>query len=228
MPLRRSITTATLAIALFAANVALPGGPAAGAAPSPPQTRITFGPAGPTNLREPTFAWESNDPEARFECRLDSAPFEPCNLVEEEALEPGGKPLSEGPHTFEVRAVNLAGIADPTPARVHLIVDAEGPSVNVRKGALGLTRHRRPIFRFTVSGGGHTLCALYGITQVFGGHTWGSPHFHHCTGPGFFQPQRPLPDGEYLFAVKAFDHAENFGEASRVFTVRGPKSGRRR
>jgi hypothetical protein len=190
------------------------GAPALGAEGpmSPPQTRITFGPEGLTNLRRPVYAYESDDPEARFECRLDAAPFAPCNLVETEVPEePPDAKLSTGPHTFEVSAVNLAGVADPTPARAHIVVDFTGPTVRILKGPLGLTHTRRPTFRFRVRGASAVRCSL-----VIAGRY---PRLHRCTGRNRFRPRRRLRPAEYLFTVRAFDRAENTGEAVRYFDL---------
>lgn len=58
----------------------------------------------------PTFRFSSTEPDTGFECSLDGAAFEPC-------VSPAAYPLlGSGQHTFEVRAVDLAGNADASPA----------------------------------------------------------------------------------------------------------------
>jgi hypothetical protein len=60
----------------------------------------------------PTFAFSSGDPAAGFECSLDRAAFASCTSPYTPS------PLTPGRHTFEVRAVDAAGNADPSPAAV--------------------------------------------------------------------------------------------------------------
>jgi hypothetical protein len=71
-----------------------------------------------------TFGFSSNDDEATFECRLDDGTFQSCTSPKEY---PG---LPEGSsHTFEVRAVDSAGVADPTPDRRTWTPDITAPTV---------------------------------------------------------------------------------------------------
>jgi large repetitive protein len=179
----------------------------------PPQTVITFGPEGRTNLTEPVFAYESNDRDAQFECRVDSAPFAPCGLVEEQAVEPGGGPLKDGPHNFDVRAVNLAGVVDPTPARAHFIVDTVPPIAEFTGGPFGVTDQRRPRFTLRVSGESGFRCAVHGPGVRI--------RVRNCSGRHAFRVPQRLPDGRYEVTLLAFDRAENRAYASRFFTVRG-------
>jgi Tol biopolymer transport system component len=71
-----------------------------------------------------SVAFSSNDDEATFECKLDNGSFEVCASPKEY---PG---LAEGSsHTVEVRAVNAAGVADPTPATRAWTVNTTAPTV---------------------------------------------------------------------------------------------------
>lgn len=83
-----------------------------------PETAITAGPTGRTGDSSPSFAFESNDPAATFECSLDGRAFTPC------ASPTAYAGVTESPHTFVVRAVDAAGSADPTPAERSFIADA--------------------------------------------------------------------------------------------------------
>ena len=62
-----------------------------------------------------TASFSSSDAGAAFECRLDAGRFTACTS-------PFQKRLSFGHHRFEVRAVDAAGNADPTPARASIFV----------------------------------------------------------------------------------------------------------
>ena len=76
-----------------------------------PETAIDSGAAGNTADATPTFGFSSNDPGfTGFECRVDGGPFFACSSPETIG------PLSDGPHNFEVRAVDTAGNADPSSA----------------------------------------------------------------------------------------------------------------
>jgi hypothetical protein len=78
---------------------------------TPPETTITGGPSGTIyNQTSSTFTFTSNRQDATFECRLDSASFEPCTSPKTVSG------YSEGTHTFAVRAKSPTGVYDPTPA----------------------------------------------------------------------------------------------------------------
>jgi hypothetical protein len=89
----------------------------AGAAAAP-ETTITAGPIGRTGDSSPSFAFESSDPEATFECSLDGSGFSRCTSPRAYAG------VTESPHTFAVRSIDTAGNADPTPAQRTFIADA--------------------------------------------------------------------------------------------------------
>jgi hypothetical protein len=75
-----------------------------------PGTVISAGPSGEVPPGDVAFSFGSDDAGATFECRVDDAPFAPC-VSPQPVLAP-----APGPHTFEVRAVDPAGNADPSPA----------------------------------------------------------------------------------------------------------------
>jgi hypothetical protein len=78
---------------------------------TPPDTAIGSGPAGITAEPSASFTFSSPDgASARFQCSVDAGSFEPCSSP----LDLGA--LGLGPHSFAVRAVDLAGNVDPSPA----------------------------------------------------------------------------------------------------------------
>ena len=79
---------------------------------SPPDTTITGGPSAKTKKKTATIAFSGSDARAvaGFQCRLDDGAFEACSSPKTY----GG--LKRGRHTVEVRAIDLAGNVDPTPA----------------------------------------------------------------------------------------------------------------
>jgi len=85
------------------------GGGAGGGNATPPQTRLARHPRRKTALRAATFAFASDQPGSSFQCKLDRAPFKPCRSTFRRRVRPGR-------HSLRVRAVNSAGLLDPTPA----------------------------------------------------------------------------------------------------------------
>ena len=77
-----------------------------------PDTTITDGPSGVV-FSVPSFRFTSNVAGARFECRIDSGPYTACSAA---ILAYKVFDLSQGTHTFEVRAIGPDGLVDPTPA----------------------------------------------------------------------------------------------------------------
>ena len=62
-----------------------------------------------------TFSFSSNESGAQFECRLDGGPFDSCDSP----AHLNGLP--DGSHTLAVRAIDLAGNVDPTPASTSFV-----------------------------------------------------------------------------------------------------------
>ncbi|MGH2675219.1 MAG: M4 family metallopeptidase, partial [Actinomycetota bacterium] len=86
----------------------------------PPDTTITSGPSGSTDDSTPTFEFTSDEP-GTFACRVDASTFAPCTS-------PHTTPaLSDGAHTFEVRATDFSGNADPTPDTQAFTVTSPPP-----------------------------------------------------------------------------------------------------
>jgi hypothetical protein len=77
-----------------------------------PDTTITSGPdaGGRSTLTTAQLGFGASEPGATFECRLDGGAFAPCTSPRSLSG------LAVGDHTFEVRARDTAGNADPSPA----------------------------------------------------------------------------------------------------------------
>jgi serine protease AprX len=106
---------ALLAIALCAPAAATAGKvkPAPAADTRPPETRIQLGPRGAleTSSTTVTFRFSASEP-ATFECAVNTDAFGACSGGTSHAAD-----LEPGSHTFTVRARDLAGNIDPTPAK---------------------------------------------------------------------------------------------------------------
>jgi uncharacterized delta-60 repeat protein len=93
----------------------------AGPDTTPPETTITSGPSGAISIATPTFSFSSSEVGSTFECRVDVSSFTACSS-------PYTIPaVAEGAHAFEVRAIDLAGNVDPTPAAASFTVDLPDP-----------------------------------------------------------------------------------------------------
>src|SRR5439155_946844 len=77
---------------------------------TPPETTITSQPSSPNGSADGARFDFTADEAASFACSLDAAPFAPCSSP---AIFTG---LAPGDHTFQVRASDLAGNTDASPA----------------------------------------------------------------------------------------------------------------
>ena len=86
-----------------------------------PDTAIIFGPSGTIPVPATAVAFSASEAGSTFECRLDEGDWHACSSPEPVSG------MTEGRHTFAVRATDLAGNTDPTPAVRSFAVDL--PSV---------------------------------------------------------------------------------------------------
>ncbi|MBI5140418.1 MAG: hypothetical protein HZA94_03170 [Candidatus Vogelbacteria bacterium] len=92
-----------------------------------PDTTITASsqPANPTTSASANFSFTSSETISTFECKLDTGSFTTC------ATPKSYSALSSGSHTFSVRATDLAGNTDATPAIYTWVVESLLPPSNV-------------------------------------------------------------------------------------------------
>ncbi|HWK30335.1 MAG TPA: choice-of-anchor Q domain-containing protein [Solirubrobacter sp.] len=169
-------------------------------------TTITSGPAGPTNDATPAFTFTASEAGATFECQVDGGRFTACTS-------PFTLPaLADGPHAFAVRAIDVTGKVDSTPATRDFTVDTTPPAAPVVTGGPdGATTDASPAFTFTAT---ETVsCRLDGPDGVAG-------TFAPCASPETFSGLRP---GAYVFTVRSVDAAGNQQTTSRAFTVTLPQ-----
>ena len=110
----------------------------AGADKSPPQTRITKGIRKRTAAGHVKFKFRSSERRSRFQCRFDAEKWKRCRPPRKI------KNLDAGRHVFRVRAIDIAGNVDPTPARDAFkeIGKTEAVTPAARHGAVGDSRRR--------------------------------------------------------------------------------------
>jgi hypothetical protein len=96
----------------------------AAASGAPPQTTITSGPSGSVASTTASFEFDSSEP-GSFQCSLDGAAWTTCTSPRTY------EGLSQGDHSFAVRAINEADEADPTPAESSWTVESIPATVDL-------------------------------------------------------------------------------------------------
>ncbi|MGA7434497.1 MAG: LamG domain-containing protein [Solirubrobacterales bacterium] len=98
-----------------------------------PNTTFTSSPAQFSQDTSPTFGFTMNDPAPssgagtpKFMCNLDGAGFSACETGDEFTT-------PEGNHTLQVKAIDLAGNEDPTPASYSWMVDLTPPVLTINQ-----------------------------------------------------------------------------------------------
>lgn len=174
---------------------------------APPSTEIVSGPAKNSKTAAARFTYASSEPGSRFECRVDSEPFSPC--------EPTGKTypgLRNGRRVFAVRAIDRAGNADATAALHAWTVEGASPETQITGSPPGVVRlkgtnRRAPVtfaFRSTRANASFH-CRL------------DSKRFRPCKSPRRLRVAR----GRHSFEVYATDALGNrdASPARRIFRV---------
>jgi hypothetical protein len=90
---------------------------------TPPETAIDTGPSGTVSSTTASFRFSSNESNSTFECKLDDGAFQSCTSPKEY------NGLSDGSHTFYVKATDAAGNTDAGPASRAWTVDTKAPKV---------------------------------------------------------------------------------------------------
>jgi hypothetical protein len=100
---------------------------------APPETNITSGPSGPTKDNTPTFSFSGSDnlsqaANLRYSYKVDGGAW--SSYSSETSVTLGGASgLSEGSHTFYVKAKDEAGNENQSPAQRSFTVDITKPTV---------------------------------------------------------------------------------------------------
>ena len=147
------------------------------------------------------FTFTSTEANSTFECKLDSAAYASCSSP----LTLSG--IANGPHTVSVRATDLAGNIDATPATRGFTVDTTPPDTTITAGPTGTIASASASFSFTADKSGSTFeCKLDAAAYAV------------CTAPKAYAG---LADGTHTFTVRAKDTVGNFDPtpATRSFMV---------
>jgi hypothetical protein len=173
-----------------------------------PDARIDSGPPPQTREMTAVFRFSSGEAGAVFECSLDASSFTSCSSP---ASFSG---LTESPHAFSVRAVDVAGNRGSA-ARYNWNVDTTPPRVQVLSPADGdIVSTRTPIIIGTVEGPFSTVKVL--IDEVLVGEALADKD-----GYWSFPTTAELSNGSHTVKAKGIDPAGNEGvlSASNHFTV---------
>jgi hypothetical protein len=152
-----------------------------------PETTIDAHPPDPSGVGSASFSFSGDDGSGTgvtgFDCELDGAGFAPCASPQ---VYPS---LPDGTHTFEVRAHDAVGNADPAPASVTWLIDTVHPVVTLSEKPPALTNRTSATFGFSSSKPNSTFeCRLDDAT------------FASCASPRAYDQ---LGDGSHTFAVRA-------------------------
>lgn len=210
------ILLVTLTALLCATGVALAAHPGSGdrhggtvrdaAYGSPPDTRITSGPADGSlaNSRSARFTFDSDTGDS-FLCKLDDTASRSCNEGSVTYSD-----LGDGFHRFTVTALR-SGVPDPTPATRTWAVDATPPDTVIDGGPPASGLQAAATLSFHSSEAASTFrCQL------------DSGALLNCASP---LHTAALAVGAHTFAVRAVDRAGNIdaSPALRSWTVTAPK-----
>ena len=154
-----------------------------------PETRIDSAPASPTRSTSASFSFSSTESGATFECSWKGAPFYACTSPAT------FHSLTEGTHTFRVRARDAAGNVDATPEARTVTVDLTPPDTRLDSMPPKQSSSANATFTFGSTEGGATFeCNLYGAG------------FRVCVSPSALTG---LSRGTHTFQVRARDAADN-------------------
>ncbi|HEU6444794.1 MAG TPA: hypothetical protein VFL61_07055 [Gaiellaceae bacterium] len=162
---------------------------------------IGIAPPSVTSLTSASFTFSSSEPDATFECSLDAALFTGCSSP----LTYNN--LTDGPHTFKVRAIDHpAGNTGPEASHTWS-VDTRPPTATVTSGPAALGNSRSATFTFSADEPSSFQCSLDG-----GG-------FVPCSSPTSYAD---LGDGAHTFVARPTDAVGNPGASgSYAWTVDG-------
>jgi hypothetical protein len=171
---------------------------------TPPNTTIAGTPPNPSGSSVATFSFVGSDAGsgvASLECRLDAGGFSTCTSPHTYTG------LSDGPHTFQVRAVDAATNVDPTPASFTWQVDTTGPDTTITSGPADPTNSASGSITFTGSDSGTGVASFQCAVDLDG--------YATCTSPW---SMGALPDGPHQVTVRAVDDVGNYDPTPAIYT----------
>jgi hypothetical protein len=172
---------------------------------TPPDTRILAGPAEGTTSAAASFVFDATEPGSTFECQVDRGAFVACSSPST----PAG--LTDGAHSFRIRATDRRGNTDPTPVARTWAVDTTPPDTSILSGPEdgSLTNSHSALFRVASEPGTRFECRL------------GPEPFAPCAEPYGLMAVSAIALGAQRFEARAVDAAGNAdpSPAARSWTV---------
>jgi hypothetical protein len=158
-----------------------------------PSTTIGSAPPNPSNSTNPSFAFSANEL-ATFECSLDGAAFASCTSPKSYSG------LTDGSHTFRVRATDQAGNTGLPTSYAWTIDGTPPPAPTISSQPTNPTTSTSATLAFSDAEADVTL-----LCQLDGG------GFSTCTSPKSYSG---LAEGSHTFDVKARDSIGNESAAA--------------
>jgi hypothetical protein len=166
-----------------------------------PTTTITGGtPSNPTSSNSASISFTGSDNVAvtDYECRIDAGTYASCTSPKAYSS------LTDGSHTFDVRAKDAAGNVDQTPASATWVVDTTAPDTSITSNPTNPSTSSSASFSFTSPDGTATFeCRL-------DAGSWGA-----CTSPKAYSS---LSNGSHTFDVRAKDPVGNTDATPATYT----------
>lgn len=183
-------------------------GPASAEAPfridtKPPVTTIAAGPSAAEPSPEVSFEFGADEPDVRYECRLDS--------TDDTAWAPCASPraytgLHHGRHSFQVRAIDLAGNVEAPPVVSEFGVKTD-PGIVVTSGPDPVSDDPEPELTFTADDPDTQFECRFDSTSEADWEPCNSP-YRPAGEPGSEGGVDPLTDGAHTFELRGTDWFE--------------------
>ena len=169
-------------------------------ATAPPSPTIDSGPSGATSSTSASFGFSDSESGVSFRCQLDGGGFSDCSSPQ------GYGGLSQGAHSFQVKARDAAGNESAAASRSWTVDTLAPPSPTIDSAPSDPSNSTSASFGFSDSESGVSFrCQLDGAG------------FSDCSSP---QGYSGLSQGSHSFQVKARDAAGNESvAASRSWTI---------
>jgi large repetitive protein len=156
----------------------------------PSTATITLKPSNPSSTNSPIFAFIASEG-GSFTCRLDGGAFAPCTSPTTYSN------VGDGPHSFAVRATDLAGNTGPEAGHTWTI-ETRAPTAALTSAPSPLSNSSAATFAFSADEPSSFECALDGRG------------FEQCSSPATYHG---LGHGQHAFRVRARDAVGNFSPA---------------